>query len=464
MFFSNTLTKSNTPFTPLDPSNVRIYACGPTVYGKAHLGNLRSSVIFDMVVRRLRAHYPHVTYARNLTDIDDKITRAAKTLYPTLDINDAIFRVTVPATQAWHTDGARLGVLSPDFEPKATDYIPQMIEMVETLLAKGYAYRLEDDVLFSVEKLPTSLRGILSGRTDLPPAEDAATFSRLEDTQKRHPGDFVLWKSSDATTPGWTSPWGRGRPGWHLECSAMSKDILGDFFDIHMGGSDLMFPHHENEIAQSSCACDHPTASQTPQAHTWIHSGMLLVNGEKMSKSLNNVVNLDTLSHLPGSVVRLAFLHTHYKSTLNWTQDLISQSLDLWTKCVPFIDTQDKNAELPKEFTAFLDSDLNTPGALHLLHKTVAEKSLTVAAMLNALGLLDSERAIAMDPEIETIVAALLEKRRMARMNKEYALSDTLRDALTTAHIVLSDSATTTQWSLGPGFSKENLLTVTKSL
>ncbi len=302
---TNTRTRTKERFEPIDPDNVRMYLCGPTVYDRAHLGNARPVVVFDVLYRLLRHVYgaDHVTYVRNFTDVDDKINaRAAATGRPIRDITDE--------TIGWyHDDMDALGALRPDFEPRATDYIPQMITMIERLIADGHAYAAEGHVLFDVRSYPAY--GQLSGRS----VDDMIAGARVEVAPfKRDPMDFVLWKPSDDATPGWDSPWGRGRPGWHIECSAMSAELLGNSFDIHAGGIDLQFPHHENEIAQSCCA--HP---QADFARVWLHNEMLQVEGKKMSKSLGNFFTVRDLldQGVPGEVIRYVFLMTHYRS--RWT-------------------------------------------------------------------------------------------------------------------------------------------------
>src|SRR6266478_2459975 len=303
----NTLTRRKERFEPVDPQNVRVYVCGPTVYDDAHIGNARAVVVFDLLYRVLRHEYgaEHVTYVRNITDVEDKIMAAARASGQTID------QVTARTTAQFHADMAALGNLPPDVEPRATEYIPQMIALIERLIASGHAYAAEGHTLFRVASY--AKYGALSRRS----RADLIAGARVEVAPyKEDPGDFVLWKPSTTDQPGWESPWGRGRPGWHMECSAMSEETLGPTFDIHGGGLDLIFPHHENEIAQSVCAHD-----GRPFARYWLHNGMLTVGGAKMAKSEGNFVTVgDALAQAPGEVIRLALLSTHYRDPLDWTE------------------------------------------------------------------------------------------------------------------------------------------------
>ncbi|MEC8564466.1 MAG: cysteine--tRNA ligase, partial [Pseudomonadota bacterium] len=297
----NTLTRTKAPFVPLDPSHVRMYVCGPTVYDLAHIGNARPVVVFDVLFRVLRAAYPaaRVTYVRNITDIDDKINQRAR------ESGEAIGDITARTTAVFQADMAALGTLPPTVEPRATAHVAQMIAMIETLIAGGHAYAAEGHVLFSVPSMADY--GRLSGRD----RDEQIAGARVEVAPyKRDPADFVLWKPSDADTPGWDSPWGRGRPGWHIECSAMSREYLGETFDIHGGGLDLVFPHHENEIAQSRCA-----HGSDCMAAVWMHNGYVTVEGEKMSKSLGNFYTVhELLADHPGEAIRYALLTAHYRA------------------------------------------------------------------------------------------------------------------------------------------------------
>src|SRR6202158_2854988 len=320
----NSLTHRKETFEPLDHNRVRMYVCGPTVYDDAHIGNARAVVVFDLLYRVLRHEYgaDHVTYVRNITDVEDKIMAAARASGQTID------QVTARTTAQFHADMAALGNLPPDIEPRATEYIPQMIALIERLITSGHAYAAEGHALFRVGSY--AKYGELSRRS----RADMIAGARVEVAPyKEDPGDFVLWKPSTPDQPGWDSPWGRGRPGWHIECSAMSETELGETFDIHGGGLDLIFPHHENEIAQSVCAHD-----GRPFARYWMHNGMLTVGGAKMAKSEGNFVTVrEVLAEAPGEVIRLALLGTHYRDPLDWTPDRLHearQTLDRWYRAL----------------------------------------------------------------------------------------------------------------------------------
>ena len=366
----NTKTRRKEVFTPIDPDNVRMYVCGPTVYDRAHLGNARPVVVFDILIRLLRQTYgsDHVTYVRNFTDVDDKInTRAAES-------GREIGEITAETTQWFLDDMAALGAIEPDHMPRATQYIPQMVAMIEQLIAKGHAYAAEGHVLFAVDSWKEGY-GKLSGRS----VDDMIAGARVEVAPyKRNPMDFVLWKPSDDTQPGWDSPWGRGRPGWHIECSAMSFELLGDTFDIHGGGNDLMFPHHENEIAQSCCA-----NGDDSFAKVWLHNEMLQVEGKKMSKSLGNFFTVRDLldQGVPGEVIRFVFLSTHYRKPMDWTDKKAKEAEATLRKIAEFLgaDPQTKEwvllgEEAPQEFVDALANDLNTSQALTLIRKYLKER------------------------------------------------------------------------------------------
>ncbi len=347
----NTLTRRREAFSPLDPSHVTMYVCGPTVYDLAHLGNARPVVVFDVLARLLRRLYPRVTYVRNVTDVEDKINaRAAET-------GESIASITARTLADFHTDMAALGALAPDQEPRATGHIPEMIEVIERLIERGHAYEAEGHVLFAVNTDPDY--GRLSGRSP----DELLAGARIDIAPYKHdPGDFVLWKPSGPDLPGWDSPWGRGRPGWHIECSAMSWRYLGETFDIHGGGTDLIFPHHENERAQSLCAFP-----GSGFARVWMHNGMLLVHGEKMSKSLGNFFTVrDVLAKAPGEAIRLLLLRTHYRSELDFTDAGLEEArreLDRLYRAVER-SPADPAPELPEQVQAALCDDLNTPLAL----------------------------------------------------------------------------------------------------
>jgi cysteinyl-tRNA synthetase len=452
--FHNTLSRRKEAFAPLDPGNVRMYVCGPTVYDLAHIGNARPAVVFDVLFRLLRQVYGanHVTYARNITDVDDKIMQASK------ETGEAIESITRRTTQAYHDDMDALGVQRPSIEPRATRHIGQMIAMMETLIAKGHAYAAEGHVLFSVPSMADY--GELS-RLD----RDALIAGARVDVApyKKDAADFVLWKPSSAEQPGWDSPWGRGRPGWHIECSAMSAEHLGETFDIHGGGLDLVFPHHENEIAQSRCA--HGTKSM---AKLWMHNGYVVVNGEKMSKSLGNFFTVRQLLEegLRGEAIRLALLSGHYRAPLDITREKIAEckgQLDRLYGALRGLEA-DKNAAPPPGLLQALGDDLNTPLAVAELHEIAGElnkatdpdEKQRLAGALRAgghlLGLLEGEAeawfkgdtaagGLSAD-EIEKLIAA----RTAARKARDFAESDRIRDELTAQGILLEDGPGGTTW------------------
>jgi len=364
---TNTRTRTKEVFTPLDPQNLRMYVCGPTVYDRAHLGNARPVVVFDVLYRLLRHVYgpDHVTYVRNFTDVEDKINaRAAET-------GREISEITSETIEWFLDDMGALGALPPDHMPRATEYIPQMVAMIADLIAKGHAYEAQGHVLFAVESFAEY--GKLSGRS----VDDMIAGARVEVAPyKRNPMDFVLWKPSSDDLPGWDSPWGRGRPGWHIECSAMAYELLGDSFDIHGGGNDLMFPHHENEIAQSCCA--HPEGGF---ARVWLHNEMLQVEGKKMSKSLGNFFTVRDLldQGVPGEVIRFVFLSTHYRKPMDWTEKKGAEAkreLDRWARMMSVdhevLEAQLSLGHVDAAIVEALANDLNTHAALERLKKLAA--------------------------------------------------------------------------------------------
>ncbi len=352
----DSMARAKRPFEPLDPENVRMYVCGPTVYDRAHIGNARPAVVFDVLFRLLRHQYgaEHVAYVRNITDIDDKIIARAH------DRGVPIDTVTQETARWFQEDMAALGCLAPTHQPRATEYVAQMVAMIERLIAQGKAYAADGHVLFEVAQFPEY--GRLSGRS----TDDMIAGARVEVAPyKRDPMDFVLWKPSDAQQPGWESPWGRGRPGWHIECSAMARALLGESFDIHGGGADLMFPHHENEIAQSVCA--HPGEGF---ARYWLHNGMVRVEGQKMSKSLGNFFTVqDKLAEgVPGEVIRLALLMTHYREPLDLTAQRLSEAAANIEKWALAGYGTEPSASPSPDLIAALADDLNTPKAVAVLH------------------------------------------------------------------------------------------------
>ncbi|WP_337997891.1 cysteine--tRNA ligase [Oleispirillum naphthae] len=455
----NTLTRSKDPFAPLDPGHVRMYVCGPTVYDRAHIGNARPVVVFDTLYRLLKRLYPRVTYARNITDVDDKINARAQ------ESGRSIRDITEETAAWYHDDMAALNALPPDVEPRATEHIAEMIALIAVLIEKGHAYAAEGHVLFSVSSMADY--GALSRRS----RDEMIAGARVEVAPyKKDPGDFVLWKPSTPDLPGWDSPWGRGRPGWHIECSAMSGKYLGISFDIHGGGQDLVFPHHENEIAQSTCAHGAGTF-----ARYWMHNGYLMVDGEKMSKSLGNFFTVhDLLAKAPGEAIRLTLLSTHYHQPLNWTDDGLAQAkqtLDRFYAALARVEDVPPGAAAEPHLApvlAALEDDLNTPAAIAAMHDIVtrlnkAEAADEQAALKSALlqageltGLLasapeDWRRGAGVptsglsDAEIDGMIAA----RAAARASRNFAEADRLRRILADAGILLEDGAGGTGWRRG---------------
>ncbi len=443
----NTKTRQKNTFTPIDPANVRMYVCGPTVYDLAHIGNARPVIIFDVLFRLLRHTYGtgHVTYARNITDIDDKImARAARD-------GKTIAEVTAETTAIFHGDVAALGTLAPTIEPRATDHVVQMIELISTLIEKGNAYEGEGHVLFQVSSMEDY--GKLSGRS----VDDMIAGARVEVAPyKKDPMDFVLWKPSEDNEPGWESPWGRGRPGWHLECSAMIEEHLGETIDIHGGGIDLVFPHHENEVAQSACA--HEGA---PLANYWLHNGFLQVEGEKMSKSLGNFRTIhELLEEWPGEAMRLQMMMSHYRQPMDWTEKAgkeAQSTLDGWYRLTDGIEP----GEMPQGVIDALSDDLNTPAAIAELHKLRTEAvqgNADAAASLKAgaqlMGFLGStatewESGKVAKADIDAdAVEALIAARIEARASKDFAEADRIRDEIVAMGVEIMDSPECTTWKV----------------
>jgi cysteinyl-tRNA synthetase len=437
----NTLSREKEPFVPLDPAHVRLYVCGPTVYDYVHIGNARPVVAFDVLYRLLKRRYPRVTYVRNITDIDDRIiVRAA-------DNKEPIEALTSRTGAAYQSDMKRLGALTPDHEPRATEYVAQMVALIQKLVDKGHAYAAEGHVLFSVPSMPDY--GRLSRRT----RDELVAGARVEVAPyKKDPADFVLWKPSTDAQPGWQSPWGRGRPGWHIECSAMSGTLLGETFDIHAGGLDLIFPHHENEIAQSRSAFGHAI-----MAKYWMHNGFLNISGEKMSKSLGNFFTVhELLDQYPAEAIRLLLLSAHYRQPLDFTHDGLVQAkgtLDRWYGALRGKDVNPASAVAASVEEALSD-DLNTPLALSAIHQLADPTVLRAGA--NALGLLqqDAEAWFRWTPvgnagpteaEIESAIAA----RQAARKARDFKESDRIRDDLKARGVILEDGPKGTTWKRG---------------
>jgi cysteinyl-tRNA synthetase len=441
----DTLRRRKVDFEPIDPDKVRMYVCGPTVYDFAHIGNARPVIVFDVLFRLLRTVYgaEHVIYARNITDVDDKINARAAEEYPDRPLNEAISEVTQRTTAQFHADIEALGVLEPTIEPRCTGHIPQMVAMIETLIAKGYAYAAEGHVLLDTTSVPNY--GELSGRS----LDEMIAGARVEVAPyKRHPADSVLWKPSSDAQPGWDSRWGRGRPGWHIECSAMAAEHLGEVFDIHGGGIDLTFPHHENELAQSRSA--HGTDQM---ANVWMHNGFLQVEGEKMSKSVGNFFTInELLDEAPGEAIRLTMLATHYRQPFNWTMKGVAEArrtLDHWYELTEGV--ADDGA-VSEDVHAALCDDLNTPkaiAALHELRSNAAKGDTSAAASLlasaRAMGLLQADRAawLAWRPAKAELdddrINELIAERLAARAGKNFARSDEIRDELLALGIQLKD-------------------------
>ena len=474
----NTRTREKQLFEPLTPGYVGMYVCGPTVYDFAHVGNARPVVVFDVLYRLLKSIGNDVCYVRNITDVDDKIIAASD------KSGEAIDEITARTTDAYHEDMAALGALPPDIEPRATQHIAQMIEMIERLIDRGNAYENDGHVLFAVAT--DKNYGKLSGRN----RDEMIAGARVEVAPyKKDPADFVLWKPSTDKQPGWDSPWGFGRPGWHIECSAMSREYLGDTFDIHGGGRDLIFPHHENEVAQSTCAHDHAQF-----ARYWVHNGFLTVEGEKMSKSIGNILMVrDLLKEQPGEAIRLNMLSSHYRQPLDWTADGVSRArktLDRWYRAAG--DAEPLACEAVVEA---LEDDLNTPkaiAALHELANAAAQGDSNAAGQLRGgaglLGILtmdvdawfkggdDGEHDVAflanlpaigdgVDGQISELIgnwdgmdgdgqgkafgqcmALLIDCRNQSRKNKDFQTADTIRDLLQEADIMLEDGPDGTTW------------------
>jgi cysteinyl-tRNA synthetase len=436
----NTLTREKSAFAPIDPNNVRMYVCGPTVYDYAHIGNARPAIVFDVLFRLLRHVYgeSHVTYARNITDVDDKINARALRDHPGLPLNEAIRLVTEKTETQYLEDAKALGCLDPTVQPRATDNIGQMIDIIEKLIAKGHAYAAEGEVLFDTRSMADY--GRLSNRN----LDDQQAGARVAvDAHKRNPGDFVLWKLSSNDEPGWDSPWGRGRPGWHIECSAMSERYLGEIFDIHGGGLDLIFPHHENEIAQSRCA--HGT---DVMANVWMHNGFLQVEGRKMSKSEGNFVTIYELLHTekfggrkwPGEVLRLAMLMTHYREPIDFSIKRLEEAERLLAKW-PVV--KESGAAADASVVNALADDLNTVAAVQALH-ALAQAANADPALLPAfgasaalLGVLLKETEV--DEALASAVDALVAMRLEMLKAKNFAEADKIREDLAAKGIQLKD-------------------------
>ena len=448
----NTLERKLTAFNPIDSNNVRMYACGPTVYDYIHIGNARPLVVFDVLVRVLRTVYPKVTYVRNITDIDDKINNRA------LEKNISISDLTKETIKNFHIDCEFLGNLKPDVEPKATDHIDEIIDMIKQLISGGFAYVSSGHVLFSVVKYKKY--GVLSGRS----LDDMISGSRVEvAAYKENPGDFILWKPSIKSLPGWDSPWGRGRPGWHIECSAMSKKYLGDQFDIHAGGLDLIFPHHENEIAQSCCA-----NNSDVMANFWLHNGYVTSDGDKMSKSLGNFTTIKKLlSDFDGESIRYALLQAHYRAPLSFSNNTLIEAKKSLSRLYRSVDGFEINGEADQEIMKNLYNDLNTPKVLaraHYLAEQANKGSKECAQQLKnsskVLGILSLSSDVwfkyGQDIKVnnqnlevkitDEKINELIIKRKKAKDNKDFNEADLIRAKLLELDIILEDKPGTTTW------------------
>ena len=454
----NSLTRRKEQLETLHPDRVGMYVCGPTVYNLAHIGNARPAVIFDVLARLLRLFYSDVTYVRNITDVDDKINAAS------VETGEKIGVITERFTTAYHQDMAALNIAQPDAEPRVTDHIEQIVNMIESLVEREHAYLAEGHVLFDIKSFPEY--GELSGRS----TDDMIAGARVEIAPyKRDPMDFVLWKPSTPELPGWESPWGRGRPGWHIECSAMSESHLGETIDIHGGGRDLIFPHHENEIAQSICA-----HGGSPYCRMWVHNGFVTVEGQKMSKSLGNVLLVrDLLDEAPAEAIRLALLSTHYRAALDWTTvrlDEAKRTLVKWYRALELCSTDSLSDEAvpDSEVVCALCDDLNTSVVFARIHQLVADLGQssdpveqaklkhTIVASADVLGLLQQDPTTALAAltasslkrnDIDAVwIEQRIEDRRLARLNKDFEQADHIRDELSAAGIRIEDSTDGTTW------------------
>jgi len=449
LFLYDTFSKSKREFRPIDPKNIRMYVCGPTVYDYAHVGNARPVIVFDTLFRIMRHSYgvDHVTYVRNITDIDDKIIEAANSN------KEDISSLTSRTIQYFHEDASYIGALVPTIEPKATDHINEMVEMIETLIVKGFAYEIDGNVLFSSSKYDQY--GKLSGKN----IDELIAGARVDiEDFKKEASDFILWKPSKDNEPGWESPWGKGRPGWHIECSAMSKKYLGDTFDIHGGGQDLIFPHHENEIAQSECC------HEKKFANYWLHNGFLTVEGNKMAKSNGNFITVNELKdRYHGEVIRLAMLMTHYRQPLNWTENSLLESKKILNKWFSFfLDIEISKVDedfVDESILSALKDDINTPKAISELHQLfkncTKEDVLSIKKFINSarlLGLMLSSPKEWMEWNVrennldEIKINELIEKRNLLRDQGNYSDADKIRDQLDELEIILEDKDGKTTW------------------
>ena len=447
----NTLSGKKEILKPSDPQHVKIYACGPTVYNYAHIGNARMAVVFDTFVRTLRFIFPKVTYVSNITDIDDKIIEAA------VEQNVEISVITKKFTKIYNEDMAKLNVLAPDVQPKATEYIPEMIDLIKELIEKDFAYEKDGHVLFHVPTYENY--GKLSNRIK----DEQIAGSRVDVADfKKDPADFVLWKPSTGVQPGWESPWGIGRPGWHTECSAMSEKTLGLPLDIHGGGRDLIFPHHENEIAQSCCTA---AENSNPESYAkyWMHNGFVTIDGEKMSKSLGNIILVNELTQkYHGEVIRLALLSTHYRQALDWNDNVIHQAKKLLDKLYSLLNELNdvkESKEPDNDFIEILLDDLNTPGLMANINKLLKNaESLEEGDKPNLksnllligklMGILEDKSYNQVSSEFKDKVDNLIEDRSNAKKKRDFELADKIRSELIDLGIEINDSPEGTTWKV----------------
>ena len=447
----NTLSGKKEILKPSDPQHVKIYACGPTVYNYAHIGNARMAVVFDTFVRTLRFIFPKVTYVSNITDIDDKIIEAA------VEQNVEISVITKKFTKIYNEDMAKLNVLAPDVQPKATEYIPEMIDLIKELIEKDFAYEKDGHVLFHVPTYENY--GKLSNRIK----DEQIAGSRVDVADfKKDPADFVLWKPSTGVQPGWESPWGIGRPGWHTECSAMSEKTLGLPLDIHGGGRDLIFPHHENEIAQSCCTA---AENSNPESYAkyWMHNGFVTIDGEKMSKSLGNIILVNELTQkYHGEVIRLALLSTHYRHALDWNDNLIHQAKKLLDKLYSLLNELNdvkESKEPDNDLIEILLDDLNTPGLMANINKLLKNaESLEEGDKPNLksnllligklMGILEDKSYNQISSEFKDKVDNLIKDRSNAKKKRDFELADKIRSELIDLGVEINDSPEGTTWKV----------------
>ena len=444
IFLTNNLTNKKEKFIPKDKNNVRMYVCGPTVYDDPHIGNARPVVVFDILFKILKNKYPNVTYVRNITDVDDKIIKSSK------ENNISISELTKKITQSFNEDCIYLNCEQPNHQPKATEHISEMIEMISELIKKGFAYENNKHVYFEVKKFKDY--GQLSNKK----LDELVAGSRIEvSDNKKNPEDFVLWKPSESDEPSWESPWGKGRPGWHLECSAMSKKYLGNEFDVHGGGVDLLFPHHENEIAQSRCANDSKAF-----ANYWLHNAFITMSNEKMAKSQGNILKIkDFRNNKSGQVLRMALMSAHYRQPLDWNDKLLEEcenTISKWYNVYLNIKTKLKISD---EILKPLLDDLNTPGYIANLHKLYEkaakgsdEDKILFISACNFIGLLNETKEDWLKfkknkvPISENEILIKINQRNEARVNKNYKEADKIRDELLDKGVLIEDKDGKTTW------------------